>query len=248
MNGVAMGLFAALGAAIELPLFAQPVLTVVHDRADAVYGVGETVTFTIAAKDEKGELLHAGGYSVTLDNFGPQVVLQETELDFADGNPRKVSGVLKEPGFLRLRLHMPGVTNIVTSVAISPSRIRPGAPCPKDFDAFWQKAVSEYDRAVPPDVALSPLPMLSTEHFDAFEISLSTPTHRRIYGVLSRPKDLHKGPFPLWCGGKGAGPASMDRCGRDGRVVLEMNVHYYKAPPGRGKSENGYRGDVEPDP
>lgn len=225
-------------AAACLSLVAQPLVRVTPDRPPAVYSVGETVTFSIEGHDERGERLAEGRFTVTLDDFGTNVVRAAQVLDFKQGNPLRLTGCLDTPGFLRLTLAMADVTNLVTSVAVSPTRIRASEPCPKDFDDFWCEAIAAYDRTVPNDIALDPLPALSTDRFDAFKVSLSTPTRRKIYGVLARPKGGTKGPFPLWCAGKGAGPASMDCCGREGRVVLEMNVHYYEAPPGRTKREN----------
>lgn len=227
---------------------ASPVTIIVEcDHPDAVYRTGEEVVFSLTALDGRGAKVGEGRFRAGLDNFGPVEIVPRRDYDFAKSNPVIIRGRMSEPGFLRLGMNMPGVTNIVWSVAVSPERIRPGAPCPKDFDAFWSRAIARYDAEIEEDVELAPQPALSTPELDVFKVALSAIGGRRIYGILSRPKDLSKGPFPLRFGGKGAGPSSFGRCGRPGRVTLEMNVHFYDAPVGSSKKDNAERQKCEND-
>ena len=210
------------------------------DRPDAVYSIGDEVEFTLTATDDAGALARAGRFTASVDNFGAYSIVSKREYDFAVVNPVAIKARMNQPGFMRLNVDMPGVTNFIWSVAVSPEGIRPGAPCPSDFDAFWSQAIAAYDAEVKDDVTLTPLPQTSTPEFEFFEVKVPALDGRHIQGILSRPKDLSKGPFPLRLGGKGAGASSQGCKGRRGCVTLEMNVHYYDVPPGSSKRENDH--------
>ena len=210
------------------------------DRPDAIYRTGEEVTFSLAATDADGKPVKEGRFKAGVDNFGTRAIVPKREYDFAAANPVSIRGRLDEPGFLRINVNMPGVTNFLWSVAVSPWDIRPGAPCPPDFDDFWAKAIARYDAEVKGEVTLTRLPDKTPGgELEHFEVRVPAFGGRHIQGMLSRPKDLSKGPFPLRFGGKGAGPSSQGRNGSKGCVTLEMNVHYYDAPPDSSKSSNG---------
>ena len=227
-----------LALAAGLPAAASTRIELSCNRADAVCRTGEEVVFTLAGKDETGALVKSGTFNASVDNFGTKAVVPKRAYDFAEANPVVICGKLNEPGFLRINVVMPGVTNFLWSVAVSPEGIRPGAPCPDDFDAFWADEIAKYDAAVKEDVELTPVPQIAKAGFEAFKVSLSAPNGRKLYGILTRPADLSKGPYPLRYESKGAGPASNGFSGRPGRVTLCMNVHYYDAPVPSSKKEN----------
>ena len=219
---------------------ASTCITVSCNRPDAIYRTGEDVIFSLSATDETGKSVSEGRFQAEVDNFGTRSIVSRKEYDFAVANPVIIKGRLDEPGFLRLTVNMVEVTNFLWWVAVSPTDIRPGSSCPKDFDAFWAQAVSAYDAKVKEEVTLTPLPQSGTDDFDFFEVRVPALDGRHIQGMLSRPKDLSKGPFPLRIGGKGAGASSQGCKGQRGCVTLEMNVHYYDVPPGSSKRENDH--------
>ena len=214
-------------------------LEVASDRSDAVYRCGERAIFSVRAVDAvTGAAATDGAVRVRLDNLGEAVVVQERTIDFAkDGSAFSLTGTLGEPGFLRLRA-LPagkGMTLVANAgqgefnwaVAYEPERIRPGAPCPDDFDAFWADAIAKYDREVPEDIKLDLYPPKCTDALDFYRLSLATVGGRRLYGSLARPKDLAKGPYPLLLQVPGAGPSSVG-WGQPGQVTVFMNVHTYE--------------------
>ena len=139
------------------------------DHSDAVYRCGENAVFAVKAVDAStGAAATGGTIRVRLDNFGDAVVAAERTVDFAkDGCEFSLAGTLGEPGFLRLRALPERGTKLAANagqgefnwaVAFDPKGIRPGAPCPDDFDAFWAEAIAKYDREVPEDVTLELYP------------------------------------------------------------------------------------------
>ena len=80
-----------VGAIAALNFFAtcaesKTLFTVAADRPDCRYDVGETVTYTVTATDEKGTPLTDGKVSWSLDNFGSDVIAPRAEVDLAAGN------------------------------------------------------------------------------------------------------------------------------------------------------------------
>lgn len=233
---------AALSAAVS---FANVRLEVSSDHPDAVYRCGEKAVFVVKAVDAvTGAAATGGTVRVRLDNFGETVVAAERTLDFAKiGGEFSLAGTLKKPGFLRL-LALPGKgTKLAANagqgefnwaVAYEPEKIRPGAPCPADFDAFWTESVAKYDREVAEDIKLELYPPKCTHEIDFYRLSLTTVGGRKLYGSLARPKDLSKGPYPLLLQVPGAGPSSVG-WGQPGQVTVFMNVHYYEPLDADGK-------------
>ena len=89
----------------------------------------------------------------------------------------------------------------MTCVAVAPEEIRPGTPCPADFDEFWAKAIERYDAEVKGEVTLTLLPeKVPGGELEHFEVKVPTFGGKHIQGMMSRPKDLSKGPFPLRLG------------------------------------------------
>ena len=225
--------------AAGLSATAATVVKVSCDKPDAVYGLGEEVAFSLAAVDETGAAVKGGRFTAEVDNFGTNSIVSKREYDFAAANPVVIKGRLGEPGFLRIKVSMPNVTNFIWSVAVAPEEIRPGTPCPADFDEFWAKAIERYDAEVKGEVTLTLLPeKVPGGELEHFEVKVPTFGGKHIQGMMSRPKDLSKGPFPLRLGGKGAGASSQGRRQDKGCVTLEMNVHYYDAPPDTSKQSN----------
>ncbi len=172
-------------------------VTIVADRQNCVYSCGEEAIFLITAREKDGSLATTGTTSVVIDNFGERQFL-ETRVDFAKENPVTVKGRLTTPGFLRVCADGKNF-----SCAYEPEKIRPGAPCPKDFDAFWAAAIKNLEETVPLDARVTPLK--STADYTLSKVSFATCNGRRVSGYLSVPTDQSKAPFPLRVQVPGAG-------------------------------------------
>ena len=165
------------------------------DKPGCVYRCGETATFTVTVLDTANLCSDAAKQEVTLDNFGPKVIAKET-VDIAKGSKFSVSGTLDSPGFLRLKLPRTKSEAFVFTAAFEPEKIKKGSPSPADFDEFWAEAKKKLAKEVPLDLAMEFVEERSTAEFDFYRISFAT-FGRRVYGLLSVPKDKTKGPFPV---------------------------------------------------
>ena len=179
-----------VGKAVAEPLR----ISVACDRADAIYQVGDTATFSVTAKGTNGVAATSGTVTVVLDNFGTKRICERTH-DLAKGNPFAVSGSLGEPGFLRVTVKAETVANpaldsrdYVWSAAFSPERIRQSAARPADFDAFWAAEKARLAREVPldPRVEKDEARSAGDRRLDWYRASFAT-FGRRVYGTLSIP-------------------------------------------------------------
>lgn len=245
-------LFLLLSACYCLSLLAGTPVTfkVVTDHADCLYRCGETATFTVTATDAKGMPLKSGKLAAKLDNFGNRA-FATLDVDLAQTNPFTLKAAKDIPGFLRLTVTSrdkalevrsnKGQGSFHWGVAYEPEKLKPGAEDPADFDAFWAAAVKKLDETVPPDVKLDLVPEKSTGACDYFAISFASCQGRRVYGWLSRPKDLSKGPFPVRVSVPGAGIGAQGTSSGPDFVSLTMNVHSYAQPSTDAERQAAYK-------
>lgn len=192
----ALSLFAALSASAAT-------YKVETDKPEGIYRCGETATFTVTVLDTAGLCSNAEKQDVTLDNFGDKVVAKET-VDVAKGSKFSISGTLDSPGFLRLKLPQAKSDTFVFSAGFEPEKIRKGSPSPADFDEFWANARKKLAAEVPLDLRMEFVTERSTDKFDFYRVSFAT-FGRRVYGLLSVPKDKTRAPFPVCVGVNAAG-------------------------------------------
>lgn len=206
------------------------------DRTDAIYAVGQDATITVKATDDNGAPATAGSVDWRLDNFG-DAELQKGVQDIASGATFTLKGSLKEPGFLRvvLRERKKGSRPVYFGVAYDPQKIKAGAPRPKDFNAFWENAVKNFDATVTEPIAVKPMEGGDTKDCRRYELVIPTVGGRKLYGFLSEPKDLSKGPYPVLVSVPGAGPSTYGITGDAKTIRLVVNVHYYRPLPGKAK-------------
>ena len=234
-------LFVCIGSAcLCLAAGAKTLFTVSADRPDCRYGVGEAVTYTVTATDEKGAPLTSGKVAWSLDNFGTDVIAPRAEADLAAGNPFRVTGSLPYPGFLRLNLKAADGSSRVWSVAVAPERVRAASPRPDDFDAFWDNAVAKLAREVPLDPQMARVAEKSKGAFDYYNVSFAT-FGGRVYGFLTIPKNRTR-KYPALVKVPGAGPYhNASGYGSDARVTLMMNVLPFKPDADNAKFKATYR-------
>jgi cephalosporin-C deacetylase len=207
---------------------AGPAIKVSADHADWNYVPGEPVKFTIAAP---------AGTTVNY-TIGPEMMPAESKSAvIPEGGTLIVEGgTLKEPGFLRCVVTLQaaggrgnGGRGLATA-AFSPEKIRPTQVEPADFDAFWDQAKAELAK-LPIDAQLTPLPNISTDKVEAYQVSLqnigATPgTTSRFYGILCVPRG--EGPFPAMMIPPGAGvrgPGTETTWADRGFIVLNVGIH-----------------------
>ncbi len=161
-----------------------------NDHGNLLYKCGETANFHVKVTQKEGGVPTNGVLTAVLDNFGPKEVAK-AKWDLAKTNEFDIAGTLAEPGFLRLT-----VDGRVWSVGFEPEKIAKGSPSPEDFDAFWSEAKAKFDREVPLDARVEPVDSRTTDAFSFYRVSFAT-YGRRVYGLLSIPRDKAKAPYPV---------------------------------------------------
>jgi cephalosporin-C deacetylase-like acetyl esterase len=175
------------------PKTVPPPLQANCTRADALYHVGETVTFRIESQADG-----AAAYRLSEDGFK---TVRQGMIELEKGKPAELTGTLDKPGFLQLRVTQ-GQHQALAAAGFDPTDIKPIATMPDDFDAFWEEGKRELAK-VPTDPKLERSAEHSDARVDCYKISLANVGGRRVHGWLSVPKG--KGPFPAVLTVPGAG-------------------------------------------
>lgn len=216
--------------AMLLPLTAQVignniVVTVTPDHQDWNYKVGETVNFVINVR-KSGTLLD----NVNVDIEAGPVMYPDVKksMTLKDGTA-KWSGKMAKPGFYRVTAtaHVGGKDyKGLCTAGFSPEKLRPYCQDPKDFDAFWKKALdAARNNDLNPTKRL--LPERCTKDMNVYEVSyVNNNWNSRMFGILSVPVKPGKYPALLRVPGAGVRPYSGDTYTAPGKcIVLEIGVH-----------------------
>lgn len=222
--------FLLLCLAMLLPLTAQVignniVVTVTPDHQDWNYKVGETVNFVINVR-KSGTLLD----NVNVDIEAGPVMYPDVKksMTLKDGTA-KWSGKMAKPGFYRVTAtaHVGGKDyKGLCTAGFSPEKLRPYCQEPKDFDAFWKKALdAARNNDLNPTKRL--LPERCTKDMNVYEVSyVNNNWNSRMFGILSVPVKPGKYPALLRVPGAGVRPYSGDTYTAPGKcIVLEIGVH-----------------------
>ena len=201
-------------------------VTVTPDHKDWNYKVGEKAQFVVNVL-RSGTLID----NVVVDyEAGPEMYPDVTKkgVTLKDGT-MKWTGSMKTPGFYRLKVtaHVGGKDYVgLCTAGFSPEQLQPATKCPADFDAFWEKALSDARRnALDPHLTL--LPDRCTETVNVYEVSfVNDRPQGRIYGILCRPVKPGKYPALLRVPGAGSRPYGGDVwTASQGAIVLEIGIH-----------------------
>ena len=205
--------------------FVQIVATPNH--ADSRYAVGQTALLRIAAQEGGVPLSGTKVYY----KVGPEMLLPEgrDSVVFADGEALIPMGTLQQPGFLACQYEFTTADgkkqSDLVKLAFSPEAIEAFTPQPKDFDQFWQKAISEA-RKQPLEPVLADVPDATDEHFVTKLVRLHVGKQKWIYGMLTIPRDGKQHPVVLCPPGAGSTKVSpSDYFGRQGMIYMKIESH-----------------------
>ena len=201
--------------------------TVVADRPDALYKVGENVVFTISVTHH-GEPVSPLEVEWTLTKDGVAPV-RTGRVKLEQGRAR-ISGKLDEPGFLQCRVgaEIDGTKLIALGGAgVAPLEIKPSAPAPADFAAFWT-AKKQTLAAIPPNARLTSVksPRDGVETFDLQADSVGAP----VSGYFARPIGAAPRSLPAiltvhGAGVRSAGLTAAAGWAHEGMLALDINAH-----------------------
>lgn len=202
-------------------------LTVAPDHADWNYKVGQTVTFNISVLKEG---VPVPGASIDY-SMGPEMYenVHKKNVILKDGT-LKVTGKMSTPGFYRLT----ATTRIggreyrgLCTASFSPEQIKPLSQCPKDFDAFWSKALADARQSAPLNPTMTLLPERCTDKVNVYQVSFQNIRWgSRTFGILCVPKAPGKYPAMYKVPGAGIRPYTGDVWqAAKGCIVLEIGIH-----------------------
>lgn len=216
-----------------------PKLVVTPDRADAVYRIGDVVTFEIKAKEGSGLAPDAEiAWTISKDSVAPT----QTGKAKLENGVAKVTGKLDEAGFLQCRASVPGdkASPGLGGAAIDPTKIAPSLPVPADFVEFW-KAQKQKLAAIPPKATLTPVPLPTTNKNVAFDVQIDA-LGAPVSGYFARPAEAKPKSLPVILLVHGAGVRSANLNGAlswADRGLLAMDINAHGIP--NGKTDDFYK-------
>lgn len=222
---VALLSFVLLGAQ---QLAAECCVTVVTDRADALYEVDGEVAFLISVTDNDQPVTSGKVSYVLSDDGAAQLAAGTVELG---EKPSPVLGTMSKPGFLQCKVTFEQNGHRASALAgagVSPERIEPSLTVPDDFDAYWN-AQKEQLATLPMNARLTPLDSDDTAVV-CFDVRVDCLGGAPVSGYLARPEDAKPKSLPavLWVHGAGVYSASLDRAvtgARHGMLSMDINAH-----------------------
>ncbi len=190
-------------AALGLRAVDAQQLTFTPYHANGIYAVHERIGWRVELA--AGETA-AGRYTYTLKRDGLAVIGTGT-LDISTGHAT-IETSLDRPGMLLVEVRPPAGTvgfhgasksevgRVLLGAAVAPREIRPSAPKPRDFDAFWAAELRRLD-SIPPEPVLTPGES-GRPDVAYFTIRMNNVKGAHIYGQLAMParQDEGRAGFP----------------------------------------------------
>ena len=105
------------------------------------------------------------------------------------------ASTLDAPGFLRFTAFV-GKKDFMRSVPYEPERLKKGSPTPDDFMEYWRGEIARMEKESSDEPVLTPVNGYGPS-FDAWRVSFATAGGKRVFGVLTVPKNRNGGPFPV---------------------------------------------------
>lgn len=198
------------------------------DRENGMYQAGETVKWTIELKGEPAAVaaLQSPTYRI---KTGGLKVSKEGPLQLTEGKTT-IEAQSADPGWLLLDVSAKDAQgkdiNAFGGAIFNPGQIKPSAPCPEDFDAFWQAKLQELSN-VPTDAKLTE-DESGREGVKYYGITMNNIRGTHIHGQLARP--AREGKFPAMLIVQWAGVYSLQKDwvtnrAADGWLVLNIQAH-----------------------
>ncbi len=178
-------------------------LTFTPYHANGIYAVGERVGWTVMPAP--GDTAARGRYTYTVKRDG-FTVLKTGALDLASGRAT-IESTLAQPGMILVEVRPPAgvagfhgaskaeVGRVLLGAAVAPTKIRPAAPRPADFDSFWTAKIAQLEK-VPVEPVLTPGES-GKPGVEWFSVKMNNVSGAHVYGQLAKPADAGKHPALL---------------------------------------------------
>ncbi len=200
------------------------VVSVSTDREDALYKVGDPVTYTITVK-RNDALVTEGEVNVELSNDG--ITLERTTRPLSEAT---VTSTLDAPGFLWCIVTYTGADGKATvgygSAGFDPLNIKPSLPVPDDFDAFWADKKAKLAE-VPMNAKLTPVDSPAA-NVECFDVQVDCLGGAPMSGYLTRPIGAKPKSLAAMLFVHGAGVVSARKqptIAAEGVLALDINAH-----------------------
>lgn len=207
-------------------------ITLKAERESAVYKIGEEAAFKLTVKrDGKPVSGITFDGNITKDSVPPRLDFSgETD---ANGEYRSV-GTLDEAGFLKCKIFVnipaaadkkPARVEMLAGAGFDPLKIKPSAPAPLDFDAFWNRQ-KQILKDIPMNVKLTRVNK-PTSAYDIFDVQADT-FNGKLSAYITMKKNSAPKSLPIILLPQGAGVYSSSIAGdwaNNGFLAMSFNVH-----------------------
>ncbi|MDD2710871.1 MAG: acetylxylan esterase [Verrucomicrobiae bacterium] len=198
------------------------------DRSDALYKVGEKVTFKVILEiNRKPADATKVRYEMIQDGIKEA---GKGELEIVSGKG-SVSWEWKQPSFILLKVLPPiektDAKPTLAGAGCEPEKIAPSMPKPDDFDSFWNAKKTLAD-ALPKEPSLTPIAALTDNQIETHVMVMDNINGAKIRGFFAKPAG--NGPFPAILLVYPAGvysikPADVAAYARRGAMAVNINPH-----------------------
>ena len=222
-------------------------MTVVPDRTNGVYQVGDTVHWTIEWKGESDApaaqyILKSGG----LTKVG------QGGLNFSN-DVATVDSAFEKPNTMLIEVDWQPDSNsnrVWGGAVAAPDKILPAAPAPADFDDFWKAQLQALDK-IPVHAQLEQTNS-GKANVDYWKITLDNINGTHVQGQIARPATGDKFPallLPQYAGVYALQKSWVTDRAKDGWLTLNIEAHdipidnpasYYKKISAPGGELNNY--------
>jgi cephalosporin-C deacetylase len=178
-------------------------LSVKPDRESGVYKSGESVTWMI---ELTGDKLPSDAKVTCELRPGGVPARERTTIELKQGKAEYIAK-REAPGNLllvvRYKADMPDSKEITAygGAVFDPELIKPSAPAPDDFDAFWKAKIDEL-RAVPMNIVMEKID-IGNPKIEYYKFTLDNVKGRKVRGQLAKPAGATNLPAMLqvqWAG------------------------------------------------
>lgn len=226
-------------------------LDLATDKADAIYGKGENITFTVNLTEDGQPV---GNGKITCLITGKATGDYYRESFPLDGKPRTISFKSDDPAWLMLEVTPYGedgkqLSNPVNGkprllrgrigAMVSPLEVKEAVAEPSDFDEFWQKQRAELNK-VPLKAVETPVeaPERQRAKYRVFDVKADCSGGMPVSGYLTLPLNAKEKSLPAIVNFHGAGVRSANMQFRGESLYFDVNAHGIE----NGKSREYYSG------
>jgi cephalosporin-C deacetylase-like acetyl esterase len=216
----------ALALLVTAPV-AEVKVSVAPDVASGVYEPGQEASWTVTVTG--GDAPAAGKVS-TVVRLGGLGEASKGEAELKEGKAR-VTATRPDPGaiLVEVRYRPPGASKDVMGLGgavFAPDRIKPSAPPPDDFDAFWKGKIAELE-SVPMNVQLAKVEV-GDASVEYYKITMDNIRGSKIQGQIAKPAGRSPLPAILQVQWAGVYPLHHDWVlghARGGWLAMNISAH-----------------------